>query len=84
MALVAGFALLLVVVDEIGSLELDLIFIGLCVFWMFTRIQLSSWDHERICSGCGYRCVERRSMVLSPRQDAGDDEEAEEDDNEGP
>ena len=84
LALVAGFALLLVGVDEIGSLELDLIAIGLCVFWMFTRIQLSSWDHERICRGCGYRCVERGSMVLSLRQDAGDDEEAEEDDNEGP
>jgi hypothetical protein len=59
-ALVASFALVLVGVDEIGSLELDLIVIGLCVFWMFTRIQLSSWDHERICRGCGYRCVEKK------------------------
>lgn len=55
-ALVAGFVLVLVGVDEIGSIQFDLVVVGLCVFWMFTRIQLSSWDHERICRSCGYKC----------------------------
>lgn len=54
--LVTGFALLLAVADEVGGLELDLLVIGICVFWMFTRIQLSNWEHDRICRGCGYGC----------------------------
>ena len=52
---VAGFALVPVGADGLG-LEFDLIVVGLCVFWMFTRIQLSSWDHRRVCRTCGYRC----------------------------
>jgi len=55
-AFVMGFALLLVGIDEIGSLEYDLIVVGMCVFWMFTRIQMSRWDHGRVCLACGYRC----------------------------
>jgi len=55
--LVAGFALALATADEVGGSGLDLIVIGMCVFWMFTRIQLSSWDHEKVCLNCGYRCV---------------------------
>ena len=57
--LVMGFALVLSAADKVGSLELDLVVIGMCVFWMFTRIQLSSWDHDRICRSCGYRCDTR-------------------------
>jgi len=52
--LVSGFALALVGIDGRG-LELNLMTIGLCIFWMFTRAQLSSWDHERI-QGCGHEC----------------------------
>jgi len=55
---VMGFALVLIGVDKVGGFKFDLIAIGLFVFWMFTRIQLSRWDHGRICRSCGYRCDE--------------------------
>ena len=54
--LVMGFSLVLIGVDNLGNFEFNLVVIGLCVFWMFTRIQLSNWDHERICRVCGFRC----------------------------
>lgn len=65
-ALVMGFALVLVGVDSVRGPGFDLVVIGLCVFWMFTRIQLSSWDHERICYSCGYRC-EKGATALRGR-----------------
>ena len=58
-ALVVGFALILSAVDQVNGLKLDLFIIGMCIFWMFTRIQLSRWNHTRICRSCGCRieCV---------------------------
>ncbi len=53
---VLGFALVLVAVDGVGSLVLDLIVIGLCSFWMVTRIQLSRMSHDIICDGCDKAC----------------------------
>ena len=53
---VLGFALVLVAVDGVGSLVLDLIVIGLCSYWMFTRIQLSRMSHDIICDGCDEAC----------------------------
>jgi hypothetical protein len=58
-AFVVGFALLLVGIDKIGILEYDMIAVGMFVFWMFTRIQMSRWDHGRVCLACGYRCDAR-------------------------
>jgi hypothetical protein len=34
--------------------------IGFCVFWIYTRIMLSSWDHDRICRRCGHSCETAR------------------------
>jgi hypothetical protein len=51
---VLGALLVLVGVDSlVHSLFFDLFVVCLIVFWLFTRIRLSQWDHERICSGCG-------------------------------
>ena len=53
---VLGFSLIISVVDVSGSAAFDLVVIGLSVFWMFTRIQLSSWSYEKICDDCGEEC----------------------------
>jgi hypothetical protein len=53
---VLGFSLILSVVDVSGTVAFDLVAIGLSVFWMFTRIQLSSWSYEKICDDCGEEC----------------------------
>jgi hypothetical protein len=50
---VLGALLILIGIDgTVHSLFLDLFVICLIVFWLFTRISLSQWDHETICSGC--------------------------------
>lgn len=46
-------ALVLIGVDGLAqSLFLDVFVFCLIVFWLFTRILLSQWDHVVICSGC--------------------------------
>lgn len=40
----------------VRSLTLDLVVISFSVFWLYTRISLSNWDHERICSSCHVPC----------------------------
>jgi len=58
---VLGTLLILIGIDElVHSLFFDLFVVSLIAFWLFTRISLSRWDHERICSdceieGCGIR-----------------------------
>jgi hypothetical protein len=58
---VVGALFISVGIDELlHSLFFDLFVVSLIVFWLFTRISLSQWDHERICSdceieGCGIR-----------------------------
>jgi hypothetical protein len=50
---VLGTLLILICVDAlIGSLVFDLFVITLILFWLYTRISLSQWDHEVICSRC--------------------------------
>jgi len=50
---VLGTLLTLIGIDElVHSLFFDLFVVSLIVFWLFTRISLSQWDHERICSDC--------------------------------
>jgi hypothetical protein len=50
---VLGTLLILIGVDKlVHSLFFDLFVVSLIAFWLFTRISLSQWDHERICSGC--------------------------------
>jgi len=50
---VAGTFLILIGVDGLThNFLIDLFFVVFSVFWLFTRISLSKWDHERICSEC--------------------------------
>jgi hypothetical protein len=57
MLFVLGGFLILVGMDELtGSLFADLFSIVLIVFWLFTRILLSQWDHWKICRKCGNVC----------------------------
>jgi len=50
---VLGTFFILSGVDKlIQSVTIDLFLVALILFWLFTRISLSQWDHERICSAC--------------------------------
>jgi hypothetical protein len=50
---VLGALFILIGINElVHSLFFDMFVVSLIVFWLFTRISLSQWDHERICSGC--------------------------------
>jgi len=63
---VLGTFLILIGVDTlIQSLFIDLFLVLLSVFWLFTRIRLSQWDHEKICRACGLPCDFRGSGVVS-------------------
>ena len=53
---VLGFALVMVAVDGVGDPGLGFFAIGLCTYWMFTRIQLSRWSHDRVCGACDEDC----------------------------
>jgi hypothetical protein len=51
---VLGSLLILIAVDAIvGGLFFDLFVVCLIIFWLFTRISFSKWDHKRICFICG-------------------------------
>lgn len=59
---VFGAFLILVGIDAIiESLFVDFFIIALIVFWILTRIQLSQWDHWRICSSCKSPCEVRKA-----------------------
>lgn len=50
---VLGALSILIGIDElVHSLVFDLFVVTLVIFWLFTRILLSQWDHEMICSVC--------------------------------
>ena len=52
-AFALGTFLILIGIDEmVHSLTVDLFVVCLILFWLFTRISLSQWDHENICSDC--------------------------------
>jgi len=48
-----GVFLILIGVDElVRSVTVDLFWVAFTLFWLFTRISLSQWDHEKICYAC--------------------------------
>jgi hypothetical protein len=61
---VLGAFLCLVGIDQATqSLAIDLFSILMIVFWIIMRIQLSQWDHSRICDSCECPCkVGRKAM----------------------
>jgi len=55
------FSILIGIDTLVRSVAVDLFLILLVVFWLFTRISLSQWDHERICYACNAaKCEFRR------------------------
>jgi hypothetical protein len=57
MFFVLGAFLILIGIDELTeNLFVDFFLAALIVFWILTRIQLSRWDHWRICSNCESQC----------------------------
>jgi len=46
------FSILIGVDKLVHSVTVDLFLVALILFWLFTRISLSQWDHERICYTC--------------------------------
>jgi len=56
-----GASLILIGIDAlIRSLTLDLYLILSIIFWIFTRMSLSKWDHGRICQICGISACKLR------------------------
>lgn len=54
---VLGVFFVLVGIDKLTqSLFIDLFLVVLTVFWLFTRILFSQWDHWRICYTCRTPC----------------------------
>ncbi|MEM3382768.1 MAG: hypothetical protein QXL52_02940 [Nitrososphaerales archaeon] len=52
-----GVFLMLIGVDSlVQSISIDLFLILLSIFWLFTRISFSKWNHLRICYECGNKC----------------------------
>jgi hypothetical protein len=59
---VLGTFFILIGVDElVNSVNVDLFLVALTLFWLFTRISLSQWDHERICYACKVVACEFRN-----------------------
>ena len=56
--LVTGFALVYLGLTSVRGLGLMGISLG--IFWMYTRIRLSRWSHERLCAGCDEPCNEKK------------------------
>ena len=56
-----SFSVLAGIDDLVHSLVFDLFVVSLIAFWLFTRISLSQWDHEVICSGCEVEDCEVRA-----------------------
>jgi len=62
MFFVLGAFMILIGTDALTeSLFFDLFLIAFIVFWIFTRILLSQWDHWRICSTCKSPCEVRKA-----------------------
>lgn len=57
---VLGAFLILAGIDAlIENLVIDLFLVAFIVFWILTRIQISQWDHWRICRNCESPCEVR-------------------------
>jgi len=73
---VLGSFLILIGIDTLlQSLFVDLFLVLLSVFWLFTRIRLSQWDHENICRACGFACDFRGAGLLAFAGENADDDD---------
>jgi hypothetical protein len=49
-----AFTIFIVMDRLVGSLLVDLFLLCVIVFWIFTRIALSQWEHNEICKNCTF------------------------------
>jgi len=57
-AFVVGSFLTLAGIDNLlSNIYADLFVLALIVFWLFTRISTSQWDHSRTCRECSLPCT---------------------------
>jgi hypothetical protein len=61
-----GSFLILVSMDEaVANTSIDLFFVALSVQWIFTRLSLSQWEHQRTCSQCSLEsCIAQKEKTL--------------------
>jgi len=70
---VAGAFLVLLGIEELThSFSLDLFVVALSILWLATKISLSQWDHERICSRCTSEpCDQKVGLLRKERVSIG-------------
>jgi hypothetical protein len=49
---VGSFLILVGVDDSAKNTSIDLFFVALSVLWILTKVSLSKWEHQQICSQC--------------------------------
>jgi hypothetical protein len=49
---VGSFLILVSIEEAAANTSIDLFFVALSVLWIFTRVSLSQWEHQRTCSQC--------------------------------
>jgi hypothetical protein len=49
---VGSFLLLISVEDSARNTSIDLFFVALSVLWILTKVSLSRWEHQQVCSKC--------------------------------
>lgn len=64
--LVPGFSLILVAADRQINMGTDILVIALCIYWMYTRIQLSRLNHHQICDDCNEPCEKKKGESHLP------------------
>jgi len=70
---VIGMTFILIGLDsQLRSVEVDSFIILMALFWVFTRISLSKFVHNRICANCLPRCVQRKreGAVVAPASES--------------
>jgi hypothetical protein len=50
------FVLLVTVDLALKNMMTDFYLILLSLYWLWTKITVTRWDHDKICSICGYKC----------------------------
>jgi hypothetical protein len=51
---VGSFLILVSMEEAAANTSIDLFFVALSVLWIFTRVSLSQWEHQRTCSHCSF------------------------------
>jgi hypothetical protein len=64
MSFVLGTFLVLIGIDKVAqNVFADMFLVLLALFWLYTRILISQWDHKRICSTCNVGDCEFRDSL---------------------